>query len=128
MQKSSCIKPSLLPLLPILLVTLFFSALPVLAQPDLGMDFIEPLGLAEADPRVAAVGLIQLLMTFLGIIAVIIILYGGFVWLTAAGNEERVSKAKKIIVAAIIGLIVILSSFLIINFVETNVTDALNAA
>lgn len=113
-----------------LLIPMCFQAIPANAQPDLGMSYIRDsdLNLSEADPRDAAVGLIGLLMTFLGIIAVIIILYGGFVWLTAAGNEERVSKAKKIIVAAIIGLIVILASFLIISFVEREITEALDNA
>ena len=95
---------------------------------DLGINYARNLGLAEADPRDAVVDLISLLMTFLGLIAIVIMLYGGFVWMTAAGNEERVSKAKKIIASGVIGLIVILSSFLIISFVETNVTNALNGA
>ncbi|MCU0679462.1 MAG: pilin [Planctomycetes bacterium] len=95
-------------------------------QPDLGMNYVTPLNLANADPREAAISLIKLLMTFLGIIAVVIVLYGGFVWLTAAGNEDRVSTAKKIIVAGVIGLIIILAAFLIVNFVVENVSTALN--
>jgi len=93
---------------------------------NLGLNYAGNLGLATADPRDAVISLISLLMTFLGIIAIVIILYGGFVWMTAAGSEERVGKAKKIIVSGIIGLIVILSSWLIINFVEKNVSNALN--
>jgi hypothetical protein len=99
---------------------------PALARPNLGLDYVAPLNLANADPRDAAVSLIALLMTFLGIIAVVIILYGGFVWLTAAGNEEKVSRAKKIITAAVIGLIIILAAYLIVGFVERNVSTALN--
>jgi len=111
---------------------LYFSVLilPAYAQidgPDLGLGYVDDeLGLAVADPRDAAVSLIKLLMTFLGIIAVVIILYGGFVWLTAAGNEDRVSTAKKIITAGIIGLIIILAAFLIVNFVVENVSNSLN--
>jgi hypothetical protein len=102
-------------------------AVPAMAQqPDLGMNYVTPLNLANADPREAAISLIKLLMTFLGIIAVVIVLYGGFVWLTAAGNEDRVSTAKKIIVAGVIGLIIILAAFLIVNFVVENVSTALN--
>ncbi|MCU0679461.1 MAG: hypothetical protein MUC28_03405 [Planctomycetes bacterium] len=105
----------------------FFWAWPAFARPNLGLNYVDDeLNLATADPRVAVVGLIRLLMTFLGIIAVIIVLYGGFVWLTAAGNEDRVGKAKKIITAAVIGLIIILSSFLIIDFIENNVSNALD--
>jgi ABC-type enterochelin transport system permease subunit len=106
-------------------VQVFLLAKPAWAV-NLGMNYAENLGLAKADPRVAVISLISLLMTFLGIIAIVIILYGGFVWMTAAGAEDRVSKAKKIITSGIIGLIVILSSWLIINFVEENVSNALN--
>ncbi|MCU0679463.1 MAG: hypothetical protein MUC28_03415 [Planctomycetes bacterium] len=103
-------------------------ALPAFAQqPDLGINYVAPLNLANADPREAAVSLIKLLMTFLGIIAVVIILYGGFVWLTAAGNEDKVATAKKVIAAGIIGLIIILAAFLIVNFVITNVSTSLGA-
>ena len=101
-------------------------ALPVSAQaPDLGVEYVEPLELADADPREAAVNLVRLLMTFLGIIAVVIILLGGFKWMTAAGNEDKVAEAKKIISAGIIGLVIILSAFLIVNFVITNVSESL---
>ena len=106
-------------------VPVFALALPAQAI-DLGLDYAKNLGLAEADPREATIGLISLLLTFVGIIAIVIMLYGGFIWMTAAGNEEKVSKAKKIIASGIIGLIVILSSWLIINFVEEHVTNALN--
>jgi hypothetical protein len=101
-------------------------ASPILAAPNLGINYVAPLNLANADPRTAAVSLIRLLMTFLGIIAVVIILYGGFVWLTAAGNEDKVSTAKKIIAAGIIGLIIILAAFLIVSFVISNVSNSLN--
>ena len=93
---------------------------------DLGVNYARNLGLPDRDPREAAVNLVQLLMTFLGIIAVIIILYGGFLWMTAAGNEDKVDTAKKLIGAGVIGLIIILAAFLIVNFVISNVRVALN--
>jgi hypothetical protein len=93
---------------------------------DMGMNFARNLGLAERDPREAAISLIRLIMTFLGLVAVVIMLYGGFIWMTAAGNEDRVETAKKLIGAGIIGLIIILASFLIVNFVVTNVSNSLN--
>jgi len=94
---------------------------------DMGMNYAKNLGLPDRDPREAAVSLVRLLMTFLGIIAVIIILYGGFLWMTAAGNEDKVDTAKKLIGAGVIGLIIILAAFLIVNFVVQNVSNALNA-
>jgi hypothetical protein len=111
---------------------MLFAPVFMFAQPahaiDMGMNFARNLGLAERDPREAAISLIRLIMTFLGLVAVVIMLYGGFIWMTAAGNEDRVETAKKLIGAGIIGLIIILAAFLIVNFVVTNVSNALNNA
>jgi amino acid transporter len=64
---------------------------------------------------------------FLGIIAVVIILFGGFRWMTAAGNEDQVSTAKKMIGAGVIGLIIILMAFGIAQFVLNALYNATGA-
>lgn len=103
-------------------------ALPVQAQ-NLGITYAGNLGLKTAqqeDPRDIAVDIVKYLMTFLGIIAVVVILLGGFKWMTAAGNEDKVAEAKKLIIAGVIGLIIILSAFAIVTFVigiSNNVLD-----
>jgi len=61
--------------------------------------------------------IIRYLLSFLGVAAVLIIIYGGFLWMSAGGNEEKVGKAKKIITQAIIGLIIILFSYSLTMFV-----------
>jgi hypothetical protein len=95
------------------------------ATDQFGMNYGRALGLADTDPRVAIVNLIRIALTFLGIIAVIIIMYGGYVWMTAAGEADKVDKAKKILISAIIGLIIILSAFLIASFVINKINEAL---
>jgi glucose uptake protein GlcU len=57
------------------------------------------------------------LLGILGIIALIIILIGGFKWMTAQGNEEGVTEAKKTISAGIIGLVIIFFAYAIVMFV-----------
>ena len=105
---------------------------PVLAQDMkevIGLKYAENLDLPDAeedDPRDMAVTIIKYLITFLGLIAVGVILYGGFIWMTAAGNDDRLTKAKSIIVAGVIGLIIILAAFAIVNFVVTMTDNALN--
>lgn len=99
-------------------------ALPAQAQ-NLGLNYATNLGLqtsSQSDPRDIAVDIVKYLMTFLGIIAVVVILLGGFKWMTAAGNEDKVSEAKKLIIAGVIGLIIILSAFAIVTFV-IGITD-----
>jgi Type IV secretion system pilin len=65
-------------------------------------------------------GIVNVIMGLLGVVAVLVILYGGFMWMTAAGNEEKVTKAKKLIIAGIIGLVVIFAAFAIAQFVIGN--------
>lgn len=81
-------------------------------------------GLGEKDPREIAAGIINVVLGFLGIVAVIIILLGGFKWMTAAGNEDKVDEAKKLISAGIIGLVIILAAFGIATFVINSLMTA----
>ena len=85
------------------------------------------LGLAtgETDLYAGISKIVAYILQFLGLIAVIIILYGGFIWMTSAGNEEKVSKAKSTITAGLIGLIIIILAWAISTFVIGAVTDSL---
>lgn len=49
----------------------------------------------------------------------IMLLYGAFTILTAAGEKERMAKARKIISFSILGIIIILASFLLIRLINT---------
>ncbi|MFA5248459.1 MAG: hypothetical protein WC415_04520 [Patescibacteria group bacterium] len=61
--------------------------------------------------------IIKFSLSFLGVIFLLLMIYGGFLWMTDQGKEEQVEKAKKIIVAAIIGIIIITSAYAISWFV-----------
>lgn len=91
---------------------------------DLGVNYAQNIGLGNRDPRDIASSVIKVLLGFLGIIAVIIILIGGFKWMTAGGNEDKVSEAKKLIIAGIIGLIIILAAYGIATFVINALLNA----
>jgi hypothetical protein len=67
---------------------------------------------------------IKIGLSLLGLIAVVIILAGGFKWMTAGGNEDKVGEAKKMIISGVIGLAIILSSFAIASFVIGSLSDA----
>ena len=82
----------------------------------------------ETDAKVVIVNIINLALTFLGLIAVILILWGGFKWMTAGGNDESVEAAKKIIIAAVIGLAIILSAYAIANFFINSIQTAVKEA
>lgn len=70
------------------------------------------------------ISIVSWVLGFLALVAVVMIIYGGFTWLTAAGNEERIASAKKIISAAIIGLVIILLAWAIVWFVTSGLLNA----
>ena len=82
------------------------------------------LGQQEQDLRVTIARIIRTAMSLLGIVAVLIVLYGGFRMMTAAGSDEQVGEAKKIIFAGIVGLIIILTAYAIASFVINSLVTA----
>ena len=96
-----------------------FAILPAFAQTSLntGINYGTFTGLGTQDLREGIMRIINVLLSFLGIIAIVIMLWGGFVWLTSGGSEEKVGQAKKIITAGIIGLVIIFISYAIATFV-----------
>lgn len=62
-------------------------------------------------------GVIEILLSFAGSLAVLFVIIGGFIYITSAGNEERAEKGKKTLVNAIIGIVVIIMSYVIINVI-----------
>jgi hypothetical protein len=61
--------------------------------------------------------LINQALMLLGIILLVIIIYAGVLWMTAGGNTESVDKAKKWLMNAVIGLVLVMASYAIANFV-----------
>ena len=62
-------------------------------------------------------GVVNIVLGFLGILATLIILLGGFKWMTSQGNTDKVDEAKKLIGAGIVGLVIILTAYAISRFV-----------
>jgi hypothetical protein len=68
--------------------------------------------------------IIRVALSVVGIILVVVLLYAGYLWFTAAGRPEPVDKAKKILQQAIIGLLIIFSSYSITTFILNSLLDA----
>ena len=81
-------------------------------------------GLNTTDPRQIAAKVVNVILGFLGIIAVVLILVGGFMWMTSAGSEEKTGTAKKIMTAGVIGLVIVLAAFGIAKFVVSALITA----
>ena len=61
--------------------------------------------------------IITLILSLLGVIFLGFTIYGGLMWMTAQGNEEKVTKAKDLLTEAIIGVIIVLAAYAISYFV-----------
>ena len=75
------------------------------------------LGLGTTDLKNSVIKFTQFILGLMGLIAVVLIIYGGILWTTAGGNEQQVDKAKRVITSAAIGLVVVILSWAIVIFV-----------
>lgn len=74
-----------------------------------------PLGSADVPTLIGRV--IKGVLGIVGSLALVMVIYGGFTWMLAAGNSEKVKKGRDIIVWAAIGLVVIFTSYALVSFV-----------
>jgi len=84
------------------------------------------IGLSDTDPRDVVANVIKVVLGFLGTIAVVLIIVAGFQWMTAAGSEDKIAKAKKIMTAAVIGLVIVLMAYALSTFVINAIISATN--
>ena len=107
----------------VLPVILFLSGGEVFAQtinPSASLDSTAgAAGLNTSETSLASIigSIIYAILGFLGVIFIILTIYGGFLWMTARGNADQTKKARGIIVSAVIGVIIITASFVITAFV-----------
>ncbi len=90
-----------------------------------GLSDFTDVGLGQtSDLKGSIANIINIILGFLGIIAVIIILAGGFKWMTAGGNEDKVGESRQMIIQGIIGLVVVFAAWAIASFVVSNLQSA----
>lgn len=103
-----------------------------LAQ-DIGAEVVENnfedvLGSSGTDLRFLIARIIQIVLTFLGIIAISITLYAGFLWMSSGGDEDKIDRAKRTLKNSIIGLVIILSSWGVTTYIISKITGSLGSA
>ncbi|TAL50727.1 hypothetical protein EPN81_01970 [Patescibacteria group bacterium] len=67
--------------------------------------------------------IIKVLLSVLGIIFVVLVVYAGFLYLTSAGEDDKVKKAKKLLSQSVIGLVIIVAAYAIAAFVIEALTE-----
>jgi hypothetical protein len=75
-----------------------------------------------ADLSSAISTVIKAILSLVGTIFLSLTIYAGILWMTAAGEEEKVTKATGILKMAVIGLVIVMSAYAITYFVTTNLT------
>lgn len=98
-------------------------------ESDFGFPLAGSLNLPTGDDPVTEVviPIVKWILGLLGLIAVIMIIYGGYLWLMAGGNEDQVTNAKKTIRAAVIGIAIVLLAYSISILVFNVITNASGA-
>lgn len=71
----------------------------------------------EESARGLILQIVNYFLFFLGLLATIMVIYGGVTYVTSAGEQDKADKAKKIIGYAVVGIIIILLSFVLVNAV-----------
>ncbi len=92
---------------------------------QIGKTGYDIMGGVPTSPIDIVIKIVNIILGFLGIIFLILMLYAGFLWMTAAGAEDKLNKAKGIIKNSIIGIAIILAAYSITNFVIVNILEAI---
>ena len=103
------------------LLGLLILVVPMVAFAQDGVSLTNPLG--TTDVRVLIGRIIQAALGVSGSVALLMFIWGGFMWLTSAGNADRIDKGKKILIWSTIGMAVIFSAYTIVNAVILAITQ-----
>jgi len=101
------------------IIVLAFS-FPMLASAQQGLHQLPPTGgVANVSGSVEEIILryINIALSIVAVLVVAFLIYGGFLYITSGGNEESAERGKKVITNAIIGLVIIIFSFVIVNVI-----------
>lgn len=118
----------------VLIIACLAMVVPVMARAaDYGLDDTANVAFGDAtelqqpqDPAAVAGRVIATALSFLGIIMLGIVIYAGFLWMTAGGNQDKVSTAIKLVTNASIGLLVILAAYLLTRYLGTALMNVLS--
>lgn len=118
-SKSQIVKQTLLVFALMIGAISLFSALPVatgaILNPGDSPGAVSEATGGETSVRSLVLTIVNYFLGFLGLLAVIMIIYGGVTYVISAGNDEAIGNAKKIIMYALIGIIIILLSFVVVR-------------
>lgn len=97
---------------------LAMAVLPAVAD-EFGLDKVAGRANLKSDQSAPVLlgSVIGTALSLIGVIFLALMIYGGFMWMTAAGKEDKAKKGLDTILAAVIGLIIVFSAYAVTNFV-----------
>ncbi|RMH01563.1 MAG: hypothetical protein D6706_01670 [Chloroflexi bacterium] len=102
-----------------------FIAAPALAQQEALGRLGAQTDLPNVPISILVARIIRIFLSILGVIATVLIIYGGFLYMTAGGDDAKVKKAKRVLQQTVIGLLIIISSYAITTFILNALLDAM---
>jgi len=67
--------------------------------------------------------IIGLILSFIGVLFLILMIYAGITWMTSEGNEQKITQAKGLIINAIIGIIIVFAAYALTTFLGDNLLN-----
>ncbi len=122
-------------LLLFVLCSLFFVVVPVFsATPPAAPSFQNAAGeattaatgagVSTAAPESYVANIVNVALSLVGVIFLILMVYGGYLWMIAKGDEQEVTKAKGVITMAVIGMAVVIMAYAFSKFVVDRLIGA----
>ena len=97
------------------------------AQAQASIDFpTEFANLSNQDVKVTISNIVKIVLGFLGLLAILGIIYGGLKIMTSGGNADQTGQGRKAVVAGLVGLIIVLAAYSIASFVVNNLANAVS--
>lgn len=106
------------------LLGVFYLAFPALAESDALSQLGAQSGLPQTSLPILIARIIRAVLGVIGIVLVVLIVYGGFLWMTSAGESDKIVKAKMVLKNAVIGFIIVMTSFGITQFILNRLLNA----
>ena len=106
---------------------ILFVGLPVFAQTDELVGVAADSGFGTSDLITIIGTIIKVFLGLLGIIFLVLVIYSGFLWMTAGGDDKQVERAKKTLINAVVGIVIVLFSYAIASFIVNALLDATGA-
>lgn len=91
---------------------------------DSAADVASAAGLGTQSILTTIGTIISVVLGLVGVIFLLLLIYSGFVWMTAGGDEEKIKKAKRILINATVGIIITFSAYAIAAFIMNAIGDA----